>query len=178
MILTSHIWYSESWHSQKLNTQKVEPVPSSKHTCVWSTFILSVCLAINKRQSCSGNKIFSALIARAALAISAENSYCQSRSRLTVMCMWVRLAIILAKTCRHINYFRYIWRPGMVFISRFRRSSRGNCEKIDPQSCYGNKGENVVIARAEMDWRWYACASGWRYVLANTCRPSNYFRYI
>ena len=59
------------------------------------------------RQSCSGNKDFFALIARAALAIRAEKMYCQSRNRLLVMCMRVRLAICLANTCRHSNCFRY-----------------------------------------------------------------------
>ena len=34
-------------------------------------------------------------------------SYCQSRNRLMVMCMRVRLAICLANTCRHSDCFRY-----------------------------------------------------------------------
>ena len=34
-------------------------------------------------------------------------SYCQSRNRLMVMCMRVRLTICLANTCRHSKCFRY-----------------------------------------------------------------------
>ena len=46
-----------------------------------------------KSQSSTGNK-------------GKINSYCQSRNRLMVMCMRVRLAICLANTCRHCNCFR------------------------------------------------------------------------
>ena len=47
-----------------------------------------------KSQSSSGNK-------------GKQNSYCQSRNGLMVMCMRVRLAICLANTCRHNNCYRY-----------------------------------------------------------------------
>ena len=47
-----------------------------------------------KSQSSSGNK-------------GKTNSYCQSRNRLMVISMRVRLAICLANTCRHSNCFRY-----------------------------------------------------------------------
>ena len=80
------------------------------------------------------------------------------------------------------------------FFDWFRRSWQGNCNKIEPHSCSGNKGwkkfllpeqkptcpwricranlraalairtEKFLIARPEMDWWWCACASGWRYV--------------
>ena len=34
-------------------------------------------------------------------------SYCQSRNRMMVMCMRVRLAMCLANICRHSDCFRY-----------------------------------------------------------------------
>ena len=48
----------------------------------------------SKSQSSSGYK-------------NGKMSYCQSRTRLMVMCMRVRLAICLANTCRHSDCFRY-----------------------------------------------------------------------
>ena len=56
-----------------------------------------------KSQSSSGNN-------------GGKNSYYQSRNGLMVICMRVRLAIFLANICRNSNYFRYTWRPGIVFF--------------------------------------------------------------
>ena len=133
-------WFRRSWRG---NCDKIEP------------------------QSCSGSKGGKILIARAendaALADvqgksqnssgnKGKHSYCQSRNWLMVMCMRVLLAICLAKTRRHRNCFRYTWRPGIVFkFDWFRRSCRGNCDKIEPQSCCSNKGGKILIARAEND---------------------------
>ena len=41
--------------------------------------------------------------------------------------------------------------PWYRFFYWFRRSWRGNCDNIDPQSCSGNKDGKSLIARAETD---------------------------
>ena len=132
----------------------------------------SYIFALDYRQSCSGNKDFFRAYCQSCSGKKRENkSNCQSRNGLIVMCMRVRWAIFFNEHFVDIAIVSDTHGALVSFFDLFRRSWRGNCDNIDPQSCSGNKGgktliakaeirraalvvrvEKILIARAEMDW--------------------------
>ena len=93
---------------------------------------------LGKSQSSSGNK-------------GKTNSYCQSRSRLMVMCMRVRLAICIANTCRHSNCFRLNTTPWYRFLTDL--GDRGGEIAIISihRAALAIRAKKILIARAEID---------------------------